>query len=327
MKLERANARAKTTNKVALEAEKEKDTAEKAVEELKRQLQPKRTRSDADAGDAHEILTEVDNWDLRDHRREGTHVQNCRNVQVGSLINQQQSHPGKDGFFLHTRLGLVGWIAYWCCGDAALAVFILVALIKTLGLTELLSDSLVSRNQKESETNVKIVDLFKDALDEIKHCRNEQQRVEFHIALACVMPTRETQGTNNGWIARICDRLSLKRGKRSQKNGGRPYESDQEWDPSAGSDDTSDPVAMIVNSNDLGAVDFPLTEVRSLQLDAVARGGHRTRGAAVRKLQGVGNSTFVLSVENDNICTLRGKRQYLHILGIVKSYFSSFLRK
>jgi hypothetical protein len=39
MKLEQANARAKTANKVALEAEKEKDAAEKAVEELKRQLQ------------------------------------------------------------------------------------------------------------------------------------------------------------------------------------------------------------------------------------------------------------------------------------------------
>ena len=61
MKLERANARAKTANKVALEAEKEKDAAEKEVEELKRQLQPKRARTDDDAGDAHEILAEVDN--------------------------------------------------------------------------------------------------------------------------------------------------------------------------------------------------------------------------------------------------------------------------
>jgi hypothetical protein len=111
MKLEQANARAKTANKVALESEKEKDAAEKAVEELKRQLQPKRARSDTDAGDAHEILAEVDNWDLRDHRREGTRVQNRRNVQVGSRINQQQPRPVKDGFLLQTRLGLVGWIA------------------------------------------------------------------------------------------------------------------------------------------------------------------------------------------------------------------------
>jgi hypothetical protein len=36
MKLEHAKAHAKTANKVALEDEKEKDTAEKAVEELKR---------------------------------------------------------------------------------------------------------------------------------------------------------------------------------------------------------------------------------------------------------------------------------------------------
>jgi hypothetical protein len=74
----------------------------------------------------------------------------------------------------------------------------------------------------------------------------------------------------------------------------------QEWDPSAGTDDTSVPVAMLVNSSELRAADFPLAEVRPLHLDAVARGGRRTRGAAVRKLQGVGKSTFVLSVENDN---------------------------
>jgi hypothetical protein len=74
----------------------------------------------------------------------------------------------------------------------------------------------------------------------------------------------------------------------------------QEWDPSTGSDDTSSPVVMLVNSSELCAADYPLEEVRPLQLDEVDRGGRRTRGAAVRKLQGVGNSTFVLSVENDN---------------------------
>jgi hypothetical protein len=55
----------------------------------------------------------------------------------------------------------------------------------------------------------------------------EQQRVEFHIALACVMPPRESQVNKNGWIKPICDRLDLKRGKRSEKNGARPYPSEQ----------------------------------------------------------------------------------------------------
>ena len=230
MKLEQAKARAKTANKVALEAEKEKDAAEQAVAELKRQLQPKRARTHDDAGDAHQVLAEVDNWDLSVHRREATRVQNRRNVQVGSRENEPAPRTGKDGFLNHARLGLVGWISYWSSGDSAQAVIILVALIKSLGLTELVSDALGSRKQKEAETNAKIVDLFKDALDEIKNCRNEQQRVEFHIALACVMPARETQGTNNGWIARICDRLGLKRGKRSKKNGARPSASDQAVD-------------------------------------------------------------------------------------------------
>jgi len=83
-------------------------------------------------------------------------------------------------------------------GDSALAVDIIVTLIKTLGLTELVSDALASRKQKEEETNGKIVELFKEALDEIKNCRTEQQRVEFHIALDCVMSPREAQG--NEWM-------------------------------------------------------------------------------------------------------------------------------
>ncbi len=75
---------------------------------------------------------------------------------------------------------------------------LIVSLIKTLGLTELVSDALATRKQKEAETNAKIVDLFKEALDEIKNCRTEQQRVEFHIALACVMPPREAQDSKTG---------------------------------------------------------------------------------------------------------------------------------
>ena len=93
-------ARAAQASKAALEAEKQRDELHTQIEEIEEQLQPKRARSDDDAGDAHDLLAE---------------------------------------------------------------------------------------------------------LQILKNCRNDQQRVEFHIALACVMPARETQGTNNGWIARICD--------------------------------------------------------------------------------------------------------------------------
>jgi hypothetical protein len=41
---------------------------EKEVEELKRQLQPQRAHTHDETGDAHELLVEVDNWDLIVHR-------------------------------------------------------------------------------------------------------------------------------------------------------------------------------------------------------------------------------------------------------------------
>ena len=201
-------------------------------------------------------------------------------------------------------------------------------LINTLGLTELVSDALGNRKQKEAETNAKIVDLLKHALDETKNCRNEQQRVEFHISLACVMPARETQGTNNGWIARIMDGLhgvlvvELWLHRVADDLSGLTF---QEWDPSAGTDDTSAPVAMLVNSSELRAADFPLAEVRPLHLDAVARGGRRTRGAAVRKLQGVGNVTARLYSPWKTIMTSgQDVSEYLDTLGLVKSYFFKF---
>ena len=125
MKLEETKTRPKGSNKLALEEEKEKDTVEKAVEELKQQLQPKRSHTH-DSGDDHEMITEVDNWDLNVHHREATHVQNRRNVTLGSLHDQPKSLTGKDGFLFHDRLGLVGWIVYWCNGDSVLVVDVVV---------------------------------------------------------------------------------------------------------------------------------------------------------------------------------------------------------
>jgi hypothetical protein len=84
-------------------------------------------------------------------------------------------------------------------------------------------------------------------------------------------------------------------------------------------------VAILVNSSELRAADFHLAEVGPLQLDALARGGRRTRGAAVRKLQGVGKSTFVLFLENDN--DFSDVSEYLGTLGLVKSYFFMFFLK
>jgi hypothetical protein len=54
------------TNKVALETEKARDDLQNQIEQIEQRMHPKRSFSH---DDDHEMLTEVDNWDLRDHRQ------------------------------------------------------------------------------------------------------------------------------------------------------------------------------------------------------------------------------------------------------------------
>ena len=74
----------------------------------------------------------------------------------------------------------------------------------------------------------------------------------------------------------------------------------EEWDPSADTDASQAPVAMIVNSSELSAAGFDLREVILLQLQSAARGGRRTLGAALKHIHGMGTRRYVLSVDNDN---------------------------
>jgi hypothetical protein len=74
----------------------------------------------------------------------------------------------------------------------------------------------------------------------------------------------------------------------------------EEWDPSADTDASEAPVTMIVNSSELYASGFDLREVIPLQLETVSRGGHRTCGATLVQIHGMGTRRYVLSVDNDN---------------------------
>jgi hypothetical protein len=78
------------TNKVALEAKKARDELHNQIEQIEQRLHPKRAHSHDDAGDAHEMLAEVENWDLRDHRQQTTRVQNRLNVKkkINVLVNR-----------------------------------------------------------------------------------------------------------------------------------------------------------------------------------------------------------------------------------------------
>jgi hypothetical protein len=74
----------------------------------------------------------------------------------------------------------------------------------------------------------------------------------------------------------------------------------EEWGPSADTDTSEVPVAMIVKSSELRAAGFDLREVIPLQLEATTRGARRTRAAALKQIHGMGTRRYVLSVDNDN---------------------------
>jgi hypothetical protein len=61
----------------------------------------------------------------------------------------------------------------------------------------------------------------------------------------------------------------------------------EKWDPSADTDASQAPVAMIVKSSELSAAGFDLREVIPLQLEAAARRGRRTCGAALKQIHGM----------------------------------------
>jgi hypothetical protein len=74
----------------------------------------------------------------------------------------------------------------------------------------------------------------------------------------------------------------------------------EEWDPSADTDASEAPVAMIVNSSELHSAGFDLGEVIPLQIEVTTRGVRRTRGADLNQIHGMGTRRYVLSVDNDN---------------------------
>ena len=73
----------------------------------------------------------------------------------------------------------------------------------------------------------------------------------------------------------------------------------QEWDPAQHVDTSRPPVAMVISSSELRAAGFKLKEVLPPALEGSARAGLRTRGAGLRRLEGMGPKRFALS-EDDN---------------------------
>jgi hypothetical protein len=99
VQLEQVRTRAKAANKLALDAEKEKDAAEQEVQRLQQLLQAKRARTHATTANDHEECDKKssDDMDLADHRREATRIQNRRSIPLGSRGEVPTPQEGKAG--------------------------------------------------------------------------------------------------------------------------------------------------------------------------------------------------------------------------------------
>jgi hypothetical protein len=121
-------------NAEALAAEKAKDAAEAELAAFERALDAKRRRVEEPAIDeAAEPEQATTEWDLADHRREMSRVMNRREIEIGSDERERELRTGRDGYLHHPRTGLVGAVAYWALGSTALAVVMIVALVRRGG--------------------------------------------------------------------------------------------------------------------------------------------------------------------------------------------------
>ena len=106
-RLESATKRAAEANAAYLAAEKEKDAAQLAVQQLERELHAccKRARTAEQDDEPTEAAAE---WYLSTFRREENRVSTRRNIAITDWQHCIEIRRGKDNFLRHPRLGLLG---------------------------------------------------------------------------------------------------------------------------------------------------------------------------------------------------------------------------
>jgi len=225
MELRSFEQRVEAAKKAEFEAARATKAAMEALDEKKAALYGRAAKAARTEADEDDVRWE--RWTYHDWTYQERKAAERRGVELRADANVLPPRDGQHGFLHHPRRGGVGWVQDWARGSLHWAVFMILALIRHLNIVEKVRAGLPkSKAQREAETNAKIVDLLEQGLAETKHCRSEQQRQEFHIGLGYVMPPRLA----HGWYARICARLKVQRGKRSEARGARPYAADQAVD-------------------------------------------------------------------------------------------------
>lgn len=166
-------------------------------------------------------------WNLKKFQDVEKSTQEKRKQRISAEAASASAAPklrkGRHGWQHNSRQGLVGAVQYWAAGSRRNVVSMLLGLINHFGVTDEIRQALFRKARRHAETDTYIVDRLKAALDILKGCQTEQQRRDFHLALALVAPTRVASGDHEGMARRVSARLRVQRGMRSKTRGERPY--------------------------------------------------------------------------------------------------------
>ena len=215
---ERAQAEHQAAQQAAQCMEREAYTARrKAVADLKLPTEQQPSSSTID-------------WDQERFLDAERKTQQRRSVRISASAKHVKLRKGKHGWRHNSRQGLIGAVRYWAAGSRSNVVKMLLGLIEEFDVAEDIRKVLFLKARRQAETDTFIVNQLVAVLEILKGCKSEQQRREFRLLLASVAPPRADEGDVHGMARRVAARLCVRRGRRSLKQGGRPFAFDGSMD-------------------------------------------------------------------------------------------------
>ena len=128
-------------------------------------------------------LRPVEAWSLVTFKKMEGEVGKKRRVPVRAGTEAPKPRKGRFGAMHHDRMGLVGALQYWARGSKSNAECLVLKLIRHFDVGDAVRAELFQKVRREAETDKVIVDRLVEALDVLKGCQTEQQRLDYALAL------------------------------------------------------------------------------------------------------------------------------------------------
>jgi len=167
-------------------------------------------------------LRPVEAWSLVTFKKMEGEIGKKRRVPVRAGTEAPKPRKGRFGAMHHDRMGLVGALQYWARGSKSNAECLVLKLIRHFDVGDAVRAELFQKVRREAETDKVIVDRLVEALDVLKGCQTEQQRLDYALALSLVAPVPAEERDQSGHERRVAARLRVLR-RRAGRKAKRQY--------------------------------------------------------------------------------------------------------